>query len=69
MADVVGVIYNPIQLPASQVVNGTNYIALARGRVTGADDVALYAVSWYADLQGNSTVNEIKKLDLNYYVD
>lgn len=69
MADVVGVIYNPIQLLASQVVNGTNYIALARGRVTGADDVALYVVSWYADLQGNSTVNEIKKLDLNYYVD
>ncbi len=63
-----GVIYNPIQLLASQVVNGTNYIALARGRVTGSDTVELYAISWYADLQGNSSVTEIKKFDLSSYL-
>ena len=70
MSEVIGVGYNPIQLLASQLVNGTNYIALARGRVAGADDTPeLYVIRWYADLQGNSTVNEIKKFDLNYYVD
>lgn len=67
---VLGVGYNPIQLLASQVVNGTNYIALARGRALSADDTPeLYIIKWYADLNGNSEVSDIQKFDLNSYVD
>ncbi len=69
MAEVLGVGYNPIQLLATQVVNGTNYIALVRGKALSVDDTPeLYVISWYADLEGNSKVTEIKKFDLNYYV-
>lgn len=65
----VGVGYNPIQLLATQVVSGTNYMALLRGKVVAPDTpVELYVMTWYEDLNGNSTVTEIKKLDLNYYV-
>ena len=68
-SEVLGVIYNPVQLLASQVVNGTNYIALARGRVTDADATeGLYFVTWYADLEGNSKVSDIQKMDLTAYL-
>ena len=69
-ADLVGVGYNPIQLLARQLVNGNNYIALVRGRAFSVDDTPeLYIMSWYEDLDGNSTVTEIRKFDLNYYVE
>ncbi|MBQ6222167.1 MAG: DUF4430 domain-containing protein [Solobacterium sp.] len=69
-ADLVGVGYNPIQLIAKQIVNGTNYIALVRGRAFGVDDTPeLYIIEWYEDLDENSTVTDIKKFDLNYYVE
>lgn len=69
LSEIVGVTYNPIQLLASQLVAGTNYIALARGRVSDAEGtLGLYVISWYADLEGNSTVNEINKLDLLHYL-
>ncbi len=68
--DLVGVGYNPIQLIAKQIVNGTNYIALVRGRAFGVDDTPeLYIIEWYEDLDENSTVTDIKKFDLNYYVE
>ncbi|MBR3251716.1 MAG: hypothetical protein IKF80_08385 [Erysipelotrichaceae bacterium] len=68
-SEVLGVIYNPVQLLASQVVNGTNYIALARGRVTDANATeGLYFVTWYADLEGNSKVSDIQKMDLTAYL-
>lgn len=66
--DLVGVLYNPIQLLATQVVNGTNYMGLALGKTADAEaTVNLYVVTWYADLQGNATLTDIKILDLNYY--
>ena len=69
MEEVLGVGYNPIQLLATQVVNGTNYIALVRGSAISVDDTPeLYVITWYADLQGNSKVTDIKKFDLYYYV-
>ena len=69
MEGLVGVGYNPIQLLATQVVSGTNYIALARGKVVAPDTkTELYVVTWYEDLNGNSSITEIKKLDLLYYV-
>lgn len=65
-----GVVYNPVQLIATQLVSGTNYIALARGRVSGYDgSPELYVISWYEDLDGNSSITEIGKLDLIYYVE
>ncbi|MBR0418856.1 MAG: hypothetical protein IJI66_06780 [Erysipelotrichaceae bacterium] len=70
MEKYLGVAYNPIQLLASQVVNGTNYIAMARGKVMSVEDKPeLYIVRWYADLNGNSEVTEVNKFDLNSYVD
>ena len=69
MAEVIGVGYNPIQLLARQVVNGTNYIALVRGSVISVEDSPeLYIIYWHEDLDGNSAVTDIKKFDLNYYV-
>ncbi|MBR2578227.1 MAG: hypothetical protein IKE38_04765 [Erysipelotrichaceae bacterium] len=68
--ELVGVGYNPIQLIARQLVSGNNYIALVRGRALGSDDAPeLYIMRWYEDLDGNSTVTDIKKFDLNYYVE
>ena len=68
--ELVGVGYNPIQLLASQLVNGTNYLALVRGKVVGTDSAPeLYIMRWYAELDGTSTITDIQKLDLNYYVE
>lgn len=65
-----GVGYNPVHLLASQLVNGVNYIALARGKVVGSDAAPeLYIVRWYAELDGSSTLTGIDKLDLKYYVE
>lgn len=70
VADLTGVGYNPIQLLARQLVNGNNYIALVRGRSFSVDDAPeLYVMSWYEDLSGNSAVTDIRKFDLNYYVE
>ena len=69
LESLLGVNYNPIQLLGSQVVNGTNYIALARGNVVSPDSATeLYVMTWYADLEGNSSFTDIKKFDLEYYV-
>lgn len=68
--ELTGVGYNPIQLLATQLVNGTNYIAMVRGRVIDSDDtLKLYIMSWYEDLDGNSTITDIRELDLNCYVE
>lgn len=68
-SELTGVAYNPIQLLASQLVNGSNYLALVRGRVTGSDVEELYVASWHVDLDGNSTLTDIRKFDLNSYLD
>ena len=70
MADHTSLPYNPVQLLATQLVNGTNYVALVRGVPAGVEDTyELYIVRWYADLQGKSEITDIQKFDLNHYVD
>lgn len=65
-----GVGYNPIQLLGTQVVEGTNYRALALGTVPGNEDhPGLYVITWYEDLAGDSTITSIEKLDLLSYID
>ena len=65
----VGVGYTPVQLLASQVVAGMNYMALAKGRtITAEESLDLYVITWYQDLDGNSTITSIEKLDLLAYL-
>lgn len=65
MEGMTGAEYEPVALIGTQVVSGTNYMFLARETlVTKEPVVKLAAVVIYADLQGNSTVNSVKELDL-----
>lgn len=67
--DLDGIVYNPIQLLATQLVSGTNYTALCFGKTTGNEDnPEIYVVTWYKDLQGNSTLSSSEVLNLQYYV-
>lgn len=69
-ADLDGVIYNPIQLLATQLVAGTNYKALALGKVVGNEDhPGLYILTWYEDLDGNCQMTDIGCFDLLSYVE
>ena len=64
-----GMMYNPLQVLGRQVVNGTNYIALCEGKTVTENPVTdLYLLTWYEDLQGNSTVSDVQLLNLEYYV-
>lgn len=63
-----GVNLQPIQLLASQLVNGTNYIALCKGQtVTETPVNGIYVVTWHAPLDGNPEITDVKLLDLAYY--
>ena len=69
-ADLDGVIYNPIQLLATQLVAGTNYKALALGKVVGNENhPGLYILTWYEDLDGNCQMTDIGRFDLLSYVE
>jgi len=59
--------YEPIAYLGDQVVAGSNYMILARGK--GTDDVAkgLYLIIIYADLNGNAEINRIEPLELGNY--
>ena len=61
--------FTPIQVLATQVVSGTNYMALVYGQ-TNADKPKgdLYILTWYEDLQGKASISEIEALNLAYYV-
>ena len=64
-----GVRLNPIVLLGSQVVAGTNYLALCRGiTATENAETNLYVVKWNQDPQGNSEILENNMFDLEYYV-
>lgn len=66
----VGVNLIPVSLLGTQLVSGTNYCALCRGATVTPDAVRnLYLVTWYEDLQGNSKITDVQRLDINYYVD
>ena len=56
------VMYNPVALLATQVVSGTNYKALCSG-----SDKNLYVVTWYRDLQGNSSLTSAECVNIGAY--
>ena len=63
-----GVNLQPVQLLASQIVNGTNYIALCKGQtVTEKPINSIYIVTWHAPLEGDAQIKEVTLLDLDYY--
>ena len=64
-----GLVLTPIELLASQLVSGTNYIALCHGETVTLDPVSdLYIVEWYEDLNGKCSITRIENLNLQYYV-
>ena len=63
------VTYTPIKLLATQVVNGTNYMALCYGQTKGDKPVAgLYAVVWNVDSSKKVSLISVDPLNLAYYV-
>ena len=53
--------YTPMAYLGSQVVSGSNYMVLARGK---GDKTGLYLVTIYADLKGNAEIHSIEPLVL-----
>ncbi|MBQ1482058.1 MAG: hypothetical protein IIZ28_00660 [Erysipelotrichaceae bacterium] len=65
----VGLDLIPMQVLASQVVNGTNYQALCYGKTVTEKPVGdLYLVQWYEDLNGNASITFVKNVNMAYYV-
>lgn len=59
----------PLQLLATQLVEGNNYMALCYGEpVEDASNGDLCIVEWYEDLKGNVSLTDIRYLNLAYYV-
>ena len=59
----------PMQVLASQIVNGINYMALCYGKTVTEKPVGdLYLVQWYEDLQGNASISSVKNINMAYYV-
>ena len=56
------VMYNPVALLATQLVSGTNYKALCKG-----NDMNLYVVTWYRNLQGNASLTSAECVNLGAY--
>ena len=64
----VGINLQPIQLLASQLVSGVNYVALCKGQTVSENPLnGIYVVTWYAPLDGNPEIIDVKLLDLDYY--
>ena len=59
--------YNPIVLLGTQVVAGTNYKALCRGK-DADNNLNLYVVTWFAGVNGENKVIENGVFDLEAYV-
>ena len=59
--------YEPIAYLGNQVVAGSNYMILARGKGTDEVDKGLYLIIIYADLNGNAEINRIEPLELGNY--
>ncbi|MBO7697844.1 MAG: DUF4430 domain-containing protein [Erysipelotrichaceae bacterium] len=63
-----GVNLQPVQLLASQLVNGTNYIALCKGQTVTENPInSIYVVQWHANLDGTAEMMDVKPLDIAYY--
>lgn len=70
MESYTGMKFNPIVLVAKQIVNGTNYIGIARGEtVTQKPVTNIYVVQWHADTDGNAKIENASLLNLAYYLD
>lgn len=64
-----GLDLTPMQLLATQLVSGTNYLALCYGKTVTEKPVGdLYVVQWYQDLQGNASISSVENLNMAYYV-
>ena len=62
----IGVLYTPIQVVASQVVNGTNYEYLAFGTYDLGIPKSTYVLATvYEDLDGNAELGTVNFLDAN----
>ena len=59
----------PLELLATQLVSGTNYLALCYGQTVTLDPIGdLYILEWYEDLTGKTSITRIENLNLQYYV-
>ena len=64
-----GIQINPLALLGTQVVSGTNYMILGTGKpVVDSPKCALYVVTAYENLEGNSEFTNTAMLDLLAYV-
>lgn len=60
--------YYPIAVLSTQVVAGLNYKVLCYGVAQSEDmDIALYALTIYADLEGNANIEKAEELDIKAY--
>ena len=67
--ELLGVTLNPVVLFGTQVVAGTNYKALCRGKTATEDpQLNLYVVTWNTDPEGKSSVVSNEVFDIEYYV-
>ena len=63
-----GVSYEPLQVLAARVGDGTDYMALCLGKtVSDKPKSDIYLMNWHEDSQGNCTINALDPVDLNYY--
>ena len=60
--------FSPVQLLATQLVAGTNYLALCFAKTKDGSDADIFFVKWYEDLQGNSTFDSMEVCNLQYYI-
>ena len=62
------VTYEPIQILAVNVSDGTDYMALCLGKTTTEKSHSdIYLLNWHEDSSGNCSVNKLDPVDLNYY--
>lgn len=66
MEALIGEAYEPVQVLATQVVNGTNLAYLARGYVAGKPELPdWYVVRIYESLDGEARLDSIYQIDVN----
>ncbi len=63
--------FNVLDLVATQVVSGANYMYLVYGTnykaLCRGNDKNLYVVTWYKDLQGNSSLTSAECVNIGAY--
>lgn len=65
-----GVDYESLEVLATQLVSGTNYLILARGTSVTQDPVtSLYVMTMYVPLEGDPEFTDIQLFDMLAYID